>query len=132
MMDLDGFKAVNDTHGHETGDMVLRETFRRLARSLRATDFIARYGGDELTVILPEAGQLDAVEVSRKLQKALQAFPVAMPDHTRRVFGLSAGIAIYPIHASSTTDLLRAADTALYRAKRGRRGELVLAPRAVG
>lgn len=129
MMDLDGFKVINDTYGHVVGDMVLRETFRRLSRSLRATDFIARYGGDELTVILPESGQQEAIEVSRKLQMALQAFPVTMPDGTKRVFGLSAGIALYPAHATTTADLVRAADTALYRAKRARRGATVLAPK---
>jgi diguanylate cyclase (GGDEF)-like protein len=132
MMDLDGFKSINDTYGHEVGDMVLRETFRRLSRSLRTTDFIARYGGDELTVILPEAGQHEAVEVSRKLQMALRTFPVPMPDNTKRVFGLSAGIAVYPTHAATAADLLRAADTALYRAKRGRRGATVLAPKGTG
>ena len=130
MMDLDGFKSVNDTYGHDAGDMVLHETFGLLAGSLRATDFIARYGGDELTLILPEAGQEQAIEVSRKLQMALQAHPVLMPDATRRCFGLSAGIAVYPTHARTTADLIRAADTALYRAKRSRRATSVLtAPR---
>jgi diguanylate cyclase (GGDEF)-like protein len=132
MMDLDGFKSINDTYGHDVGDMVLRETFRRLSRSLRTTDFIARYGGDELTVILPEAGQHEAVEVSRKLQMALRTFPVSMPDNTKRVFSLSAGIAVYPTHAVTGADLLRAADTALYRAKRGRRGATALAPKGTG
>jgi len=132
MMDLDGFKVINDTYGHEAGDMVLHETFGLLARSLRATDFIARYGGDELTVVLPEAVQDEAVEVSRKLQMALQAYPVTMPDNTRKVFGLSAGIAMYPAHAKTAADLLRAADTALYRAKRDRRGALVLAQKPPG
>jgi diguanylate cyclase (GGDEF)-like protein len=127
MMDLDGFKAINDTFGHEVGDMVLRETFGLLGRSLRATDFIARYGGDELTIVLPEAGQDQAIEVSRKLQMALRAFPVLMPDGSRKIFGLSAGIAVYPLHATTSADLLRAADTALYRAKRARRGTSVLA-----
>jgi diguanylate cyclase (GGDEF)-like protein len=127
MMDLDGFKAINDTFGHEVGDMVLRETFGLLGRSLRATDFIARYGGDELTIVLPEANQDQAIEVSRKLQMALRAFPVLMPDGTRKIFGLSAGIAVYPLHATTSADLLRAADTALYRAKRARRGISVLA-----
>jgi diguanylate cyclase (GGDEF)-like protein len=132
MMDLDGFKAVNDTYGHDSGDMVLHETFGLLSHSLRATDFIARYGGDELTIILPEAAQDEAIEVSRKLQMALQAHPVIMPDATRRSFGISAGIAIYPVHAKTSADLLRAADTALYRAKRARRGTSVLAPRGNG
>jgi diguanylate cyclase (GGDEF)-like protein len=126
MMDLDGFKIVNDTYGHDAGDMVLHDTFGLLVRSLRATDFMARYGGDELTLILPEAGQDQAIEVSRKLQMALQAHPVLMPDATRKCFGLSAGIAVYPTHARTSADLLRAADTALYRAKRSRRGTPVL------
>jgi diguanylate cyclase (GGDEF)-like protein len=132
MMDLDGFKAINDTYGHETGDMVLHEAFGQLARSLRATDFIARYGGDELTVVLPEARQDEAVEVSRKLQMALQAFPITLPDGTKKVFGLSAGIAMYPAHAKTTADLLRAADTALYRAKRARRGAMMMAQKPPG
>jgi diguanylate cyclase (GGDEF)-like protein len=127
MMDLDGFKAVNDTYGHDVGDRVLQETFGFLAKHLRSSDFLARYGGDELTMILPEASLEDAVHAAAKLQERLRTLEIEMPDGTKRAFGLSGGIAVYPIHAQKAPDVLRAADTALYRAKKNQRGTFVVA-----
>ena len=122
MMDLDGFKAVNDTYGHAVGDDVLRLVFSQMARGVRTTDFLARYGGDELTLILSQT-ELSSVQiVSEKIIEGMKKFKYRLPDGRRLRLGISGGIALFPLHARSGPDLLRAADAALYRAKKYRRG----------
>jgi diguanylate cyclase (GGDEF)-like protein len=111
---------------------VLQQTFGALGSSLRTTDFLARYGGDELTLIMPEATYEAALMVTQKLQKALRHLVVDMPDGSRKAFDISGGIAIFPIHAYSASDLLRAADGALYRAKRNARGSFMQAVKNTG
>ena len=127
MMDLDGFKAVNDTHGHALGDEVLRSVFNHLAGSMRSTDFLARYGGDELTLILRETDLSIAKTVTGKILAMMReyAFPLASGHQIR--LGVSGGIAVYPMHSRTGIDLLRAADGALYEAKKHRRGAFVVA-----
>jgi diguanylate cyclase (GGDEF)-like protein len=127
MMDLDGFKAINDTYGHAVGDMVLQRTFSAVAAALRASDFLARYGGDELTMILPESDFESALRVAKKLQEALRAIKIEMPDGKPMHCDLSGGIALFPANARTAADLLRAADEALYRAKRHQRGTFMAA-----
>lgn len=127
MMDLDGFKDVNDTYGHATGDQVLRTLFKYLATGLRTSDFLARYGGDELTLILSQTDLAPARIVAEKILEKLQRFAFPAPDGNKIKLSLSGGIALYPIHAMSAADLLRAADEALYRAKRHQRGTFVVA-----
>jgi diguanylate cyclase (GGDEF)-like protein len=127
MMDLDGFKGINDSYGHDVGDQVLQRTFGLLGRNVRTVDFLARYGGDELTLILPEANFETSLVVSQKLQSLLRRLVIEMPDGVRKTFDISGGIAIYPDHARIASDLLRAADAALYRSKRTARGTFVSA-----
>lgn len=127
MMDLDGFKYVNDTYGHSVGDQVLRTLFKYLATGLRASDFLARYGGDELTLILSQTDLVPARLVAEKILEKLQRFAFPAPDGNKIKLSLSGGIALYPIHAMSPADLLRAADEALYRAKKHQRGTFVVA-----
>jgi diguanylate cyclase (GGDEF)-like protein len=127
MMDLDGFKAVNDTHGHVVGDEVLRSAFKSLAGTMRASDFLARYGGDELTLILHQADVPVARLVSDKIQESIRAFTFVTPSNDKIQLGVSGGIAIYPLHAKNSADLLRAADAALYHAKKYQRGTFVIA-----
>ena len=127
MMDLDGFKTVNDTHGHAIGDEVLRTVFRHLADSMRATDFLARYGGDELTMILRQSDVPVARVVSDKILERIKTYRFDVPQDGAVRLGLSGGIAIYPLHAKNGADLLRAADAALYHAKKYQRGTFVIA-----
>ena len=127
MMDLDGFKSINDTWGHLFGDQVLRELSQFLNESLRASDFLARYGGDELTMILPESDVTAATQVGDKIHERLVGFEIDLPDGTRRNLGVSGGIAIYPRHGRTASDLLRAADEALYRAKKHARNMFLTA-----
>jgi len=122
MMDLDGFKAVNDTYGHATGDDVLRTVFGQMARGVRTTDFLARYGGDELTLILSQTEMFSAQVVSEKIVEGMKKLKYKLPDGKRLRIGISGGIAIFPVHALNGSDLLRAADAALYQAKKYQRG----------
>jgi diguanylate cyclase (GGDEF)-like protein len=122
MMDLDGFKNVNDTYGHAAGDDVLRVVFNQMARGVRNTDFLARYGGDELTLILSQTEMSSAQVVSEKILDGMRRLKYRLPDGRRLKLGISGGIAIFPVHARNGPDLLRAADTALYQAKKYNRG----------
>jgi diguanylate cyclase (GGDEF)-like protein len=127
MMDLDGFKAVNDTYGHTVGDDVLRLVFGEMARGVRTTDFLARYGGDELTLILSQTELSSAQIVAEKITEGMKKLRYKFPDGKRLKLGISGGIALYPVHARSGPDLLRAADAALYHAKKFQRGTFELA-----
>src|SRR5215213_2209353 len=127
MMDLDGFKLVNDTYGHSVGDDVLRLVFSQMARGVRTTDFLARYGGDELTLILSQTEMSSALVVSEKITEGMKKLKYKLPDGKRLKLGISGGIALYPVHARSGPDLLRAADAALYHAKKFQRGTFEVA-----
>ena len=127
MMDLDGFKAVNDTYGHSIGDDVLRLVFNQMARGVRTTDFLARYGGDELTLILSQTEMSSALIVTEKITEGMNKLKYKLPDGRRLKLGISGGIALFPVHARSGPDLLRAADAALYHAKKYQRGTFEVA-----
>ena len=127
MMDLDGFKDVNDTYGHSTGDEILRLVFNQMARGVRNTDFLARYGGDELTLILTQSDMSSAMVVTEKIVEGMRKIKFTFPDKKKLKLGISGGIAIYPVHARNGPDLLRAADTALYQAKKHKRGTFQMA-----
>jgi diguanylate cyclase (GGDEF)-like protein len=132
MMDLDGFKLINDTFGHDVGDDVLRQVAQCLRSGLRSTDFIARYGGDELTLILPDTGWPEAETVINKLQEKIHDLAIHLPNEETICLGVSGGVAVFPRHANNAPNLLRAADEALYRAKRHQRGSFQLAHRGTG
>jgi len=132
MMDLDGFKAVNDTYGHAVGDQVLRVFFNYMSQGLRASDFLARYGGDELTLIMSQTALEPATLVAEKIVEKMKRFFFTAPDGKRVTLGISGGIAIHPLHGRTATDLLRAADEALYNAKRHDRGKFIVAKGPTG
>jgi len=116
-IDLDQFKRVNDSLGHLAGDVLLQTLAQRLTSLLRASDVVARFGGDEFMVLLPGALPLaDVEEVARKLL-ALLAAPVVLEGRAISITP-SVGIALYPLHARTPADLLKNADAAMYQAKR--------------
>ncbi len=121
MLDLDGFKVINDTFGHPVGDQVLQQVAMALRYVLRSTDFIARYGGDEFAVLLPETGLESALKVARKLRWAVRHCALPSPA-TGFPLGVSQGVAAYPQHAQDATALLRLADQALYHVKQKHKG----------
>jgi diguanylate cyclase (GGDEF)-like protein/PAS domain S-box-containing protein len=117
-IDLDGFKGVNDRHGHDAGDAVLRETAARLRASIRASDTAARMGGDEFTVILGNLSrEADISLIARKILQALSA-PISLPGGLNCSIGASIGISLYPEDAQDVETLVSSADTAMYEVKR--------------
>ena len=124
-LDLDGFKNVNDTLGHDVGDLLLVQFAQRLVQCVRASDTVCRQGGDEFVVLLPgleKAG--DAGVVARKILQSVQT-PFELAGRSLHV-GVSGGIALYPQHGSSFDDLSRHADSAMYAAKRAGRMRFML------
>ena len=121
VLDLDAFKQINDRFGHDVGDQVLAVTAAALARTLRTSDFVARAGGEEFVVLLPDTGLDGALVVAENLRAALQAMAVPGLDGT--VTG-SFGVAVHPEDATDGDGLLRSADAALYLAKRNGRNRV--------
>lgn len=116
VLDLDRFKYVNDTFGHHTGDLLLKDVSMRIRTTLRETDFVARLGGDEFVIVQMENGQPQAAEaLAAKLVKQL-GFPYVL-ENSEVMSGTSIGIAVFPDDASNSVELLKRADLALYRAK---------------
>lgn len=118
MIDLDGFKAINDNFGHLIGDSVLQQVSETFQRALRATDVLTRYGGDEFAVILPETKLEEAFLVAEKLKTILAGTKLHLPNETQRYVSACMGAAVYPMEAHDGEDLIRVADRRMYAAKR--------------
>lgn len=118
MLDLDGFKAVNDNFGHKAGDKLLKEISKVMREQLRDYDFLARYAGDEFVAIVPETGIEDISELSRRIEKAVSDFalPIDGEDKFARV-GVSLGAACYPKQGDTLDQIIVAADKAMYAVK---------------
>ena len=129
-LDLDHFKNINDTLGHDMGDVVLMETASRLLACVRSMDTVARMGGDEFTIIVTEVKNLESVEnVATKIIKALQEpFELKGASYT---ISCSIGIAMFPDHGVDTENMIKAADMAMYQAKKQRNSFCVFSPLAV-
>ena len=120
-IDLDNFKAVNDSYGHDVGDTVLRHVAQRLQASMRAEDTVSRRGGDEFLCIMMEArAELDIAKVARKIIQVISA-ETEVGD-AKLTVKPSVGIAVYPRDGDTAGALVTNADTAMYRAKRAREG----------
>jgi len=119
MIDLNQYKRINDTHGHETGNLVLAQIASLLRRAVRETDVVCRYGGDEFVVILPDTDRQQALAVAHRLEAAVRACQVEIPGlGPVMIPHFSIGISTLPFSASSDEELIRQADQALYMAKR--------------
>jgi len=124
-LDIDHFKAINDGHGHPTGDEVLRQVGGLIQRSLRTGDLAARYGGEEFVVLLPRTDLAGAREVAERIRLMVQEAPFITPEGGTLNATLSAGLAMLPAGAVSFGDLLSAADRALYEAKKAGRNRTI-------
>ncbi len=130
MMDLDHFKEVNDTHGHQRGDALLIEFTQRVTHLLREVDTFARYGGEEFICLLSETDIQGAMTTADKIHDAIRGEPFGGMDEELITLTVSLGVAAYPDHGDSFKQLVEAADQALYRAKGSGRDRLELVPAA--
>lgn len=123
MMDIDRFKFINDTYGHQAGDEVLKHLARILASSIRSNDICCRYGGEEFVILLPLASVSDGLATAERVRTAIETRenPLGIP------ITVSSGIAHYPSHADSAEMLFQRADHALYRAKESGKNRTVVA-----
>jgi diguanylate cyclase (GGDEF)-like protein len=123
LFDIDHFKAINDEHGHLTGDYVLKELARRVRGEVRKDEVFARYGGEEFVVVLPEAGHESAIQFAERIRGLISGKPFVFDDDTVNV-RVSLGV------ATTTTSIdaqafVKLADERLYKAKRGGRDRVV-------
>jgi len=125
-IDLDYFKRVNDTLGHDAGDMVLKTVAHRLQACVRATDVVARLGGDEFVILAEGASTATALKIAERIIEQIAA-PFLLPGGTATI-GCSVGIAFYPRHGRDWESLMRAADRAMYAIKHSTKGAVALAP----
>ena len=127
MMDLDRFKDINDTLGHQVGDRLLKDVGARLLNGLREMDTVARLGGDEFAILLPHTDVDQALLIASKTRGSLaHAFNI---DGQQLYVGASIGIAVYPQHGTTGSALIQRADVAMYVAKRNKIGQSVYDPR---
>ncbi len=126
MVDLDHFKEVNDEHGHLAGDMALTYVASILAESVRKTDTVARFGGEEFIMLMPEMGADEAERFAERLREKIASQPISLQSGVRLTMTASFGVACYPDHANSIDDLLIRSDNAMYAAKRAGRNCVVV------
>jgi len=127
-IDLDGFKSINDSYGHDAGDALLQEIASRLKVQTRSTDIIARMGGDEFVIVYSdiEHGISETDLLAKRIVETLNA-PVSLPDGSSVLIGGSVGIALYPEHGFEIETLIKAADHAMYAAKENGKNKFLYA-----
>jgi diguanylate cyclase (GGDEF)-like protein len=124
MLDIDRFKRVNDTHGHQAGDAILKGLSDLLGKQARATDRVCRYGGEEITVILPETEAAAAMIIAERLRAAVERQSFDIDGGKTVGITVSIGVATYPQPVDTMEQLVKAADTAMYAAKQGGRNRV--------
>lgn len=125
LADIDHFKRINDQYGHPVGDQVLRHVAELLAGQVRLVDRLARFGGEEFAIIMPETGRKESVQATERLLVLLEQTPCVIPGQDLSIqVTLSAGVAVSPHDANNAETLIAAADKALYDAKKGGRNRV--------
>ena len=127
MADLDHFKRLNDTFGHAAGDRALRNFAQVLRATMRPSNLVARWGGEEFVVVL---GDCTADEAAAALNRVRKALAASLADGTHPACTVSFGVAEFPAHGNDLDGLVHQADGALYQAKQGGRNRVVIAGRA--
>jgi len=127
MLDVDDFKRFNDTCGHAAGDAILHELGNLLLEHIRGEDIPSRYGGDEFLIVLPDASRAVTFERAELICEYAEQFHLQFEGQTLEAVTLSLGVAVFPENGSTSAAILKAADDALYRAKREGRGRVVVA-----
>jgi diguanylate cyclase (GGDEF)-like protein len=124
MFDIDHFKAINDQHGHLTGDYVLKELAKRLTLRIRREELLARYGGEEFAAVLPETGRAGAMEFAEQIRQIIARDPFEF-EGDRLPVTISVGVAVLEGQPTDPATFIRMADENLYRAKRSGRNRVV-------
>ncbi len=124
LIDIDFFKKFNDTYGHQAGDEVLRQVAKKLQKTVRNVDMVARYGGEEMAIVLDRANEEEALAVAEKIVKAVaeEAYPIA--EGVAKHVTISCGVATYPTHGETPSALIEFSDAGLYRAKENGRNQV--------
>jgi two-component system, cell cycle response regulator len=126
VVDIDFFKAINDGHGHDAGDDVLREFALRIRKAIRNIDLACRYGGEEFVIVMPETDMAVATMVAERLRRRIAAEPFSIQQGARQLeVTISIGIAALGAPGDNAAAILKRADQALYRAKRDGRNRVV-------
>jgi diguanylate cyclase (GGDEF)-like protein len=123
MIDADGLKMINDEHGHQAGDKMITTLTKTLENCMRETDSVARYGGDEFVVLLPETGKFQAVDAGERIRKAVENTSFDMDGNLIKAT-VSIGVSSYPEDADNAEGTLTKADRALYNSKREGRNQV--------
>jgi diguanylate cyclase (GGDEF)-like protein len=126
-IDLDGFKAVNDVYGHRAGSMTLTEVAQLILASVRESDFVARYGGDEFVMMLPESASLSAMQMAERVRAQIAGHCFTGGIGAQIHLTASFGVASYPEHAQTAERLIELADAAMYEAKQRRKDSVQVA-----
>ncbi|MES2770973.1 MAG: diguanylate cyclase [Pseudomonadota bacterium] len=127
VLDLDHFKLVNDTHGHDAGDVLLKAVAQRVRDNIRESDLACRFGGEELVVLLPECTLATALERAEKIRSSIAELSIPLAGGALLAATASFGVAAFPEHRSEAAALLSAADQALYQAKHSGRNRVLAA-----
>jgi two-component system, cell cycle response regulator len=128
MLDIDYFKSINDNHGHDAGDDVLREFAVRIRKSIRGIDLACRYGGEEFVIVMPETDLHVAGMVAERLRRSIAGEPFAIEKGAKKLeVTISIGISTLETKGEDIADVLKRADQALYRAKNDGRNRVVAA-----
>lgn len=125
MLDLDYFKDINDTYGHQTGDDVLVAAARMIEKHVRGIDYVGRYGGEEFLIVLPATSRVESSEIAERIRRSLETTPIAVSKSEHVHLTISIGMAIYPGDSEEQQTLLSYADQALYHAKAAGRNQVV-------
>ena len=125
MLDLDYFKKINDTYGHQAGDAVLVTASGLIEKYVRGIDFVGRYGGEEIIIVLPDTSETESVEIAERIRRCLASTPIAVSESKFVNVTVSIGIAMFPNDGIDQEDLLKNADLAMYQAKGAGRNQVV-------
>jgi len=126
MADIDSFKSFNDSHGHDAGDLVLREVSVQMKRVMRQDDVVCRYGGEEFAVLMTDSPRETVLERTERLCNQIKTMQVNYRGQTLPPITLSVGIAFFPLSGDSAPELIESADRALYAAKNAGRDQVVV------
>lgn len=124
LIDIDHFKKFNDTYGHQAGDAVLRQVAETLKKMVRSSDLVARYGGEEMAIVLDNTGVREAMQIADKVCKQVADKPYKLSEGIEKHVTISIGVSTFPFHGETSAELIEYSDRGLYRAKENGRNQV--------